>query len=240
MSNVPKDAQLRYAIAAWVIAAGLLFLTLQVKLLPALLAGLLVYELVHVIASRLPWTREGGGKLAAVTLLAIAIVGLLTLVLFGIVAFRRSDAGSLPRLLQKMAEIVESSRGKLPAWLVDTIPGDPDALKGVTIEWLREHARELRTLGGEIGHVIAHLLIGMVIGAVVSLHEARPTQDGGPLARALAERARRGGDALRRVGFAHIRISALNSIFASFYLSGLLPRLGFHLPSSPTLLALPV
>src|SRR5258708_19861808 len=128
MSHVPKEAQLRYALAAWVIAAGLPFLTLQVKLLPALLAGLLVYELVHVIASRLPWTREGGGKLAAVTLLAIAIVGLLTLLLFGVVAFLRSDAGSLPRLLQKMAEIVGSSRDNLPPWLVDTLPRDPDPL----------------------------------------------------------------------------------------------------------------
>src|SRR5258708_15958391 len=114
MSNVPKDAQLRYAIAAWVIAAGLLFLTLQVKLLPALLAGLLVYELVHVIASRLPWPREGGGKLAAVTLLAIAILGLLTLLLFGVVAVLRSAAGSLPGLLHQVAELVQRPHGNLP------------------------------------------------------------------------------------------------------------------------------
>ncbi len=236
--SATKEQPLRYAITAWVIAGCLLLLTLQLKLLPALLAGLLVYELVHVIAPRLPWTREGGGKIAAVTLLVIAIVGLLTLLLFGIVAFLRSDAGSLPRLLQKMAEIVESSRDKLPTWLVDTIPGDPDALKGVTIEWLREHARELRTLGGEIGHVIAHILIGMVIGAVVSFHEARPTHDGGPLARALSERARRVGEAFRRVVFAQIRISALNTLFTAIYLVGVLPLLGIHLPFAKTLVVL--
>ena len=54
MASVREDPPLRYAIAAWVIAACLLVATLQLRLLPALLAGLLVYELVHVIAPRIP------------------------------------------------------------------------------------------------------------------------------------------------------------------------------------------
>ena len=236
--SVPEDPPLRYAIAAWVIAACLLALTLQLRLLPALLAGLLVYELVHVIAPRLPLAREGGGKLAAVALLAVAIVALLTLLLLGAVAFLRSDAGSFPRLLQKMAEIIEGSRDKLPAWLLGTIPGDPDTLKVAIIEWLREHARELRTLGGEIGHVIAHILIGMVIGAMVSLHEAELAQSRGPLAHALSERARRVGDAFRRVVFAQVRIAALNTVFTAIYLAGILPLLDIHLPFAKTLIVL--
>jgi predicted PurR-regulated permease PerM len=238
MPTVPRHTQLRYDIASWVIAAIMLVLALQLRLLPALLAGLLVYELVHVIAPRLPLAREGGGKLAAVALLVVAIVAILTLLLFGAVAFLRSDAGSLPRLLQKMAEIVESSRDKLPGWLVGTIPGDPEALKSAITDWLREHARELRTLGGEIGHVVAHILIGMVIGAVVALHEARPAHDGGPLSRALSERARRVGDAFRRVVFAQVRISALNTVFTAIYLVGILWMLGIHLPYAKTLIAL--
>jgi predicted PurR-regulated permease PerM len=221
-----------------VIAACLLALTLQLRVLPALLAGLLVYELVHVIAPRLPLARAGGGKLAAVTLLAVAIVALLTLLLLGAVAFLRSDAGSFPRLLQKMAEIIESSRGKLPPWLLETIPGDAESLNAAIIEWLREHARELRTLGGEIGRVIAHILIGMVIGAMVSLHEAAPAQSGGPLVRALSERARRVGEAFRRVVFAQVRIAALNTVFTAIYLAGILPLLDIHLPFAKTLIVL--
>jgi predicted PurR-regulated permease PerM len=236
--SVPENPPLRYAIAAWVIAACLLVLTLQLRLLPALLAGLLVYELVHVIAPRLPLARAGGGKLAAVALLAVAIVALLTLLLLGAVAFLRSDAGSFPRVLQKMAEIVDGSRDKIPAWLLGTIPGDADALKAAITEWLREHARDLRTLGGEIGHVIAHILIGMVIGAMVSLYEAEPEQSGGPLARALSERARRVGEAFRRVVFAQVRIAALNTVFTAIYLAGILPLLDIHLPFTKTLIVL--
>jgi predicted PurR-regulated permease PerM len=238
MSSVAEEAPLRYVIAAWVIAALLLVLALYLHLLPALLAGLLVYELVHVIAPRLPLAREGGGKFAAVLLLSVTIVAILTLLLLGAIAFLRSDASSLPRLLQKMAEIVESSRGKLPAWLVGAMPGDAAGLQAFIIDWLREHARELRTLGGEIGRVVAHILIGMIIGAMVSLREAERAQAGGPLARALSERVRRVGEAFRRVVFAQMRISALNTLFTALFLLGLLPLFGVHLPYAKTLIAL--
>lgn len=237
MPNAPGGTTLRYEIAAWAIAACALVLVLHLRLLPALLAGLLVYELVHVIAARLPWRRASAGKLAAVALLAVAIVASLTLLMVGLVAFVRSDAGSLPRLLQKMAEIVEGSRRMLPEWLLDALPGDADAIKAGLIEWLREHALELRTLGGEVGHVIAHLLIGMVIGAMLSLREARPAQAGGPLSRALLERATRVGEAFRRVVFAQVRISALNTVFTAIYLVGVLPLLDVHLPFAKTLVA---
>jgi predicted PurR-regulated permease PerM len=227
---------LRFSIAAWIIAAVLLVATLLLHLLPALLAGLLVYELVHVLAERIMLWRGGGRKLAAVGLLATVIVALLVLVLWGIVLFLRSDAGSLSSLLQKMAEIVESSRGRLPAWVVDSLPGDPDALKGAVSAWLAEHARELRTVGGEVGHAAVHMLIGMVIGAMVSLHEALPHASRGPLTAALSERARRVGDAFRRVVFAQVRISALNTVFTAIYLVGVLPLAGVNLPYAKTLI----
>ena len=235
--NDPGDRPLRYAVAAWAVAGTLLILAIPLRLLPALLAGLLVYELVHVIARRIPFTPEGGGKLAAVALLAVAIVTVLTLLLVGLIAFLRSDAGSLPRLLQRMAEIIEGSRDKLPEWVLGAVPGDPDTLKTTMIDWLRENARELRTLGGEVGHVIVHILIGMVIGGMVSLHEGRPAHAGGPLSTEMSERARRIGDAFRRVVFAQIRISALNTVFTAIYLVGILRLFDVHLPYAKTLVA---
>jgi predicted PurR-regulated permease PerM len=226
---------LRYSVAAWVITAILLLLVLQLHLLPSLLAGLLVYELVHVIAPRLPF--RGDGKLAAVGLLATVIAGLVGLAIFGLLAFLHGDAGNFPRLLQKMAEIVESSRDKLPAWLELAVPYDAGALHDTAIEWLRGHAQELRTMGGEVGRGVVHALIGMVIGAIVSLHEAKKGVDGGPLAHELAERARRIGEAFRRVVFAQIRISALNTVFTGIYLLLVLRLFDVHVPLTKTLIA---
>ena len=115
---------------------------------------------MHLIGPRLTRSQKGGGKLAAVALIAVAVVAILTLVVFGAVAFLRSDMGSLPHLLQRLAEIVEGSRGHLPEWLFGAMPGDAESLKAAIIAWLRLHAQELRTLGGELGHVVAYSLIG--------------------------------------------------------------------------------
>ena len=222
-------------IAAWVVAGLLLLLTLRLHLLPALLAGLLVYELVHVIAQRI--TARTGGKLAAVGLLATLVVGLLVAAMMGIVEFVRSDAGTVSRLMLKLAEIVERSRDMLPAWLVDYIPVEPDALRTASIEWLREHAAELRLVGGDVGHILVHMLIGMVIGGMVSLNEAGRSRGEGPFAEALAERARRLGDAFRNVVFAQVRISLVNTLFTAIYLLVVLPLAGVHLPYAKTLVA---
>ena len=229
----PTPDNLRYDIAAWVIAAVLLLLVLKIHLLSALLGGLLVYELVHVISERI--TARTGGKVAAVGLLATLIVGALVAAILGVIYFIRSDAGSLPHLVQKLADIVESSRDRLPQWVVDFVPGDPDAFKAVTIDWLHAHAAELRTWTGEFGRVLVHLLIGMVIGAIVSLSEVRPHHQDGPLAAALAQRARMVGDAFRNVVFAQVRISLLNTTFTAIYLLVALPIAGYHLPYAKTL-----
>jgi predicted PurR-regulated permease PerM len=203
-----------------------------------LLAGLLVYELVHIIAPRLRLAHAGAGKVAAVALLAMVVVAMLTLLFFGAMAFFRSDAGSLPALLQKMAEIIEGSRGNLPDWVVGSLPADADSLKNTIVTWLRGHAGDVELVGREAGRTVVHILIGMVIGAMVSLREARPGDGHGPLAHALIERAARLGEAFRRVVFAQVRIAALNTLFTVIYLVVVLPMLGVHLPLTKTMIAI--
>jgi len=226
----------RYEWAAWILTGIVLLAALPLHLLPALLAGLLVYELVHVIEPRIPFVRGTRGKIAAVTLLSVAIVVILALAIIGIIAFMRSDHGSVAALLQKMAEILENARGKLPGWMVESLPSDADAMRDMTTAWLRENSRDLRIVGGEVGHAFVHVVIGMVIGAMVSLREALPADaNPGPLAAALLERANRVGEAFRRVVFAQVKISALNTFFTAIYLLAVLPLFGVHLPYAKTL-----
>jgi len=224
-----------YAAASWIVTAFLLWLVLELRLVAALLAGLLVFELVHVIAPRLPLTRDRAGRLWAVALLASVVVLVLSGALFALVAFFRSDGGGIPAAVQKAVEIIDTARGKLPDWVLASLPTDPGALREQVIDWFRQHATELRGFGGEIGRAFAHIIIGMVIGAMVSLREALPQRPNGPLAHELLERARRVGDAFRRVVFAQVRISAINTTFTAIYLIAALPLFGVHLPFAKTL-----
>jgi len=214
-----------------------LLLVLWLRLLPALLAGLLVFELVHVLAPLLQRRFPGErARIVAVVVLSTFIVGLLTAVILTAVAFFRSNAGSLPALLQKMADIIESTRNVLPEWLVESLPADADEVREALSGWLRAHAPELRLAGAEAGRAFVQILIGMIIGAMVSLGEVRSRHGEKPLARALIERSSKVGDAFRRVVFAQVRISLINTIFTAAYLTLVLPLCGVHLPLTKTLI----
>lgn len=225
-------------IAAWLIAAFLLVFTVYTRLLPALLAGLLMYELVHLLAARINLPRFGGqpAKIAAVALLSALMATLITLATLGLMAFLHSDASNLPALLQKMAAIIEGSRAMLPAWLVEKLPTSAEGIQSATVELFRAHASEVQSVGKEMGRTLVHVLIGMIIGAMVSLREVTATHRYRPLAGALAERVRLLGDAFRRIVFAQVRIAALNTFFTWIYLGAILPLSGVHLPLTKTMI----
>jgi predicted PurR-regulated permease PerM len=136
-----------------------------------------------------------------------------------------------------MAQILEDARSTLPPWLVHLLPENEDNLRGASIDWLRGHAAELRSIGKEAGLTLAHVLIGMIIGAMISLEQAMPSMSRGPLASALIERTSAFAEAFRRIVFAQVRISALNTVLTAIYLAVALPLFGVHLPLTKTLIA---
>ena len=225
-------------ITSWILAGIGLYLVLHLHLLAALLGGLAVYELVHLIAGKLRF-RQGGRslrKVLAVTLLSAVVIAALALMVLGGIAFFRSDQGSLAALLAKMADVLEKSKDQLPAWLASQIPANAAELEHAAVTWLREHADEVKTLGTNLGMTFLHALIGMILGALISLHETLDHGNRAPLAKALTDRAENLGEAFRRIVFAQVRISALNAALTAIYLVALLPLLGVQLPLAKTLI----
>ncbi len=229
----------RYDIAAWILIGVAMVFTLVFHLLPALLAGLLVYELIHIITPyierKLPGTRA---KLLAIAFLVAVIVSLLTLAGAGLMAFFRSDAGSITELMAKMAQIIEDSRKILPGWILQHLPADAIAFKEQASIWLREHADALQVAGTEAGRVTVHILIGMIIGGIVALRDAAYDDKFKPFALALVNRTSLFGDAFRRVVFAQVRIASINASFTAIYLLVILPLMGVHLPLVKTMIAI--
>ena len=229
----------KYEIAAWILIGMAMLFVLKFNLLPSLLAGLLVYELIHILT---PFIERKlivqRGKLIAIAILIVIVVSLLTLAGAGLVAFFRSESGSLTVLLGKMAQILEDSRKILPAWILMRLPADAIAFQAQASEWLRQHGSELQGVGKEAGRATAHVLIGMIIGGIVALRDAAVEDNFQPFAHALAQRAALFGDAFRRVVFAQVRISSINAAFTGIYLAIVLPLLGVHLPLVKTLIAI--
>ncbi|WP_300327777.1 AI-2E family transporter [Accumulibacter sp.] len=225
--------------ASWILSGLALLLVLHVRLLPAVIAGLLVYQVVHLLA---PWLAQHisglRARVLAVGMIVLLVVGVAVGCVFAILAVMDSEGGSFAALLSKMAEILDTSRAALPGWLADLLPTDASALRERFSQWLREHSSELQMIGKETGRGLAHILVGMVIGGMISLNQQSGESVSGPLADALSERVFRLSEAFRRVVFAQVRISALNTVFTGLYLLLVLPLFGVHLPLTKTMIVL--
>jgi predicted PurR-regulated permease PerM len=230
----------RADIVAWTLSALVLCIVVALHLLPALLAGLLVFELVNVLT---PWLRvrafgRDGPRVLAVTLIASVVVAALVAAGVGLVAFLRSSGESLPLLMQKMAQIVEDARAELPAELLDYVPEDAATLQQTLVEWLRTHADFLQLAGRDLGRSLVHVLMGLVIGALLSLQKVTRHPDRRTLSERIARQAERLASAFRRVVFAQFWISSINTLLTWLYLGVVLPMFGVHLPLVKVLVAI--
>jgi predicted PurR-regulated permease PerM len=223
--------------ASYLLVAVGLLLVVELHLLPALLAGLLVFELVQSMAPLMGRRISGDrARLVVVAVLAATVVGLLLLLILGAISLLRHELGN-PQLLwqQQLMPLVEKARQQLPPALVNNLPDSVDDLRIGAIELLRKHAGTLQLAGKGAVRVFVHILIGLVLGAIVALGRARPAHEVGPLAAALSLRCHRLAEAFHNIVFAQIKISLLNTMFTAIFLLGVLPLFGVHVPLAKTL-----
>lgn len=211
---------------------------LAFHLLAALLAGLLVFQLVHILSSllRVPFITSRNTKIVVVALLAAVTVALLVLGSIGIAVFIRKGPDNLATLLAQLATIVENLRSFLPATIAQNLPSDNESLKAVIANWFRENSGAVRTLGTDTLRAFAHILIGLVVGAIVALHEVVPAKKPTPFLQALALRINFLANTFRQIMFAQLPISAINTALTSVYLLMVLPAFDIQLPFVKTLI----
>ncbi|HET7366245.1 MAG TPA: AI-2E family transporter [Burkholderiales bacterium] len=213
---------------------------LELGLIGALLGGLLVHELVHAIAPRITYGARGatGARMVSVGLIATLVIGALVAAGFGASALFRSEGASPAALLDRLADIIATSRGSLPQWIGQYVPEDAETLRQTIVDWLHAHAAELQHAGQTFGVTLLHILIGMVIGAIICLREARGVRHKTVLLREASERVRTLAQAFRSVVFAQVKISAINTVLTAIYLAAVLPLLGVQLPFTKALITL--
>lgn len=240
ISTTPPLPQIsRLDLIAWMLMGLGLVMVLYLHLLPALLGGLLVFELVRVLTPlvRRAEISRDWSRIIVVALISALVITVLTLLIGGAIGFFRSDIGNLSALMQKLAEIIDHSRSRLPTWLLAYIPDSAEELRTAASAWLREHSAALQGVGKDFARALAHILIGMVVGALLALSEALPVTGRRPLAAVLVERTERLSRSFRRVVFAQVWIAALNATLTGLYLAVLLPLMGVHLPLIKTMIA---
>lgn len=212
---------------------------LQLHLLAALLAGLLVFQLVHLLAGtlKIPHLTSRNAKILLVALIAVVVVALVALAGFGIGLFLRRGPDNLVMLMTQLAAIVEDLRRLLPVEILELLPsGDTGAARALIADWFRTHAAEVRTIGVDTLRMLAHVLVGLILGGMIALHEAAPHHRALPFVRTLTARVRLLAEAFRRVLLAQVPISLINTSLTALFLVVVLPQFDVHLPFAKSLI----
>lgn len=223
--------------ASYLLVAAALVLTITHELLPAFLAGMLVYSIVTIFSPRLELHMGNDrARMMMVGIIGTVIVTGLILLVWGAITFFKSDSGDTEVLLQKLADIIDNSRGECPTWICSNLPESALELHETVSSWLREHAGEAKVLGADAGQAFIRIIIGMIVGAMISLHS--PTISKAPLTLALYKRVDTLTDSFKKIVFAQVKISAINTLATALYLIVILPLAGIHLPLAKTMIAL--
>ncbi len=212
-----------------------LWLALALKLLGGLLAGLFVFQLIHLIAPHLEkWFPSQRARWAALILLSIIVTAALSLSVISPYSYMQRDAADTQPLPERLMRIIDDARVHLPLWLQEMLPDGADELRTQLLDWLKAHYGELRQSGKEAVSALLRIVIGMILGAMIAVnsgHRKNPR----PLAAALNRRLYRLSGVFKRIVFAQMKISLINAALTGLYLWIALPLLSIRLPFSKTL-----
>ena len=115
--------QRQVVLASWIIIFTALLLVLPLKLLPSLLAGLLVFELVNMLTPKLQHVIAGPrARWLAVALLGTLVVSSLTLIFAGAISFLLHEAENPGASLDRFMLLVDQARGQLPPFVDAYLP----------------------------------------------------------------------------------------------------------------------
>ncbi len=224
-------------VMSYLLAALAVPVVLHYHLLPAVFAGLAVHVLTVKLARRLP---ERWGVLAHKVALA-GIILIVMLLVFGIClvlwSFLWGHHG-MASLLAAVAETLDNLKRTLPSDLAAALPDTVEELREQLAVVLREHGKNISSVGISGAKTFAHVLLGMVVGGMAVLHHFLEVETWPPLSSGLHARLLALANAFEKVVFAQVKISALNTLLTALYLAVILPLWGVHLPMVTLLILL--
>ncbi|MCE3232383.1 MAG: hypothetical protein K0R98_640 [Rickettsiaceae bacterium] len=223
-----------------ILAVISILLVLKLGLLPLLLAGLIIYHLVHGFAPLLVRIGIGPkiGHIISLVIIATVVTAGITVGCIALSSFVNNGSGSLSDLLQRMADTIDTAKSHFPIWVQNYLPNNVAELQDKAASLLREHATQLTHISKTIGTVVVYILIGMVIGGMVAFNPTKINLEQGPLSKLLEARVAMFSSSFKRIVFSQIKISAINTVLTSIFLVVILPMFDVHLPLTKTMIAI--
>ena len=220
MTMLPPNAHTRTIDAvSYVLVAAMTAAVLWLHLLPAAIAGFLVYTLARKLEARLRARHAVSKRAKAIAVIGVVLMAALILAGLGLGIGRLVEHGhGLEGMLTRVADVLDNLRESLPAAVADYVPLSVTELRTRLVEMLKEHGHQVSTLGIDGLRASALTLVGLILGAMVAWSDTPDPARHKPLAAALMTRLARLAEAFDAVVFAQVKISALNTALAAVYL----------------------
>jgi predicted PurR-regulated permease PerM len=240
----PRERISREEWAAYlIIGAGILFVLYQ-HLVGALVFGLALFLILDWLSGRFHGRMSRGVvRPLALLIVTTASAALIAALVMTTMLMLRRGAGSIPAMMEQMAEILGSMRlwlGGLGVELIPEVMTDAEDFRLMAMGWLKAHAQTLRAGSVWIGIGLVHLIMGGLLALLVFFRHVRKhdATDRGPLAYHLIEKIEHLAQAFAKIATAQIKISAVNTALTAIYLLVVLPLFGIHVPFASTLIVI--
>jgi predicted PurR-regulated permease PerM len=227
-----KAQPVSYAIMAAAILAALFL-----KLIPAAIAGMLVFTLTKRLSATPQSNPIRARRARAIAIAVVFLTVLAALAGIGLATahFIESKDG-LERMFALMADILEKIRLGVPVELQSYIPASVSDAQASLVDLLQQHSDKISAFGVETLASVAVIFLALIAGGLVSWFEFDRPENYRPLSGELLKRFTALTQSFEKVVFAQIKISLVNTALTSLYLLGVLRLFGWHLPLTKSVL----
>lgn len=218
------------------------------NLMPAFIGGIVVFlivEKIHkLIQANIHKKLSKFSNTMTVLVIIAFTVTILTLLGIGIYSTLKVGDNNFIQLGYEILQILEQIKDYLPKHLLKYIPNNIIELKEHLILLAKEHYPNMLTITANSVKSLIHIIIGMFIGAIIAFtflieqNKKNIIADYGILANELLTRISIFSLVFRKVVFAQLKISLINTILTGIYLIITLPLFGINIPYAKTLVVL--
>lgn len=234
-----------YNNVTYIIMAIFLIGLFILKLMPALISGLVVFLIINQVNKKLnSHVKSVYAHNLTLLIVSALVVLLFTLIGIGVYSSTQLGKGGLGAVSEEALSILTQIRTYLPESWWQYIPDNVLELKTKGLGFMKLHVADMVSFTSHSLKTLVEVILGMFIGAVVAFSFLHTDKDGTepkfnfkqyPFMDELLNRITIFSNIFAKVVGAQVKISAINATLTATYLMIVLPLCGIKMPYATTL-----
>lgn len=213
-------------------------LFMQIDLMPALIAGLIMYTLTLKLDDFLSKTikkLKGKSKLISVSILLMIILFVFIGGFWYLFDWFVKATKNPVETMNNIKVILEDVFEALPKSIQAYLPDDINELKNQLIVYLKDHVFYLQSIAAHAFHILIIVIVGLILGLTLGFKQNRQEikKQGVPatsFVESLNESLKRLVVVFQYIAISQVFIALFNAAMTAIFLFIILPMFGIHLP----------